>query len=446
MTRLNTKACALVLCTAMAGVLLAGCTTQGKVADAGLAPVGQVASDGSFDTAFGPALAKAEARAAKAPRNGAVRSDLAQVYLSQGRFVSAATTFEDAISLGEKNPRTGLGLALAYAGAGRNAEAQAVLERWQDQIPVSDYGLALAITGRPADAVDVLTRLIRGGQSTARARQNLAYAYALDGRWGQARVIAGQDVPADQLDARLSEWASRARPDQGQLRVAALLGAPLRSDPGQPAALALNDVSRAPAVAVAAAAAEPASELPAVHSGESFWGANQPQDDAPAATQTPAAPSLPAFASASAAPHKPVGKFVRQPAAKPVPVASRSFADTFGEISASDKPSARPVARSGTHLVQLGAFSSRQRAERAKAVFVARNSTLKTHTLRITEAQVNGQRFFRVAAEGFNGGSARSLCGSVKRQGNGCFAYAEKAGLPGAVPSVRAKGPQFAER
>ena len=43
-------------------------------------------------------------------------------------------------------------------------------------------------------------------------RQNLAYAYALAGNWRAARVMAAEDVPADQLDARLAQWAASAAP------------------------------------------------------------------------------------------------------------------------------------------------------------------------------------------------------------------------------------------
>ena len=52
---------------------------------------------------------------------------------------------------------------------------------------------------------------------------NLALAYAFTGDWTAARTIAAQDVPADQLDARIQQWmalASRRALDQ----VAALTG------------------------------------------------------------------------------------------------------------------------------------------------------------------------------------------------------------------------------
>lgn len=443
----------LAVCTAMAAVLLAGCAGKAPLASTGGAPVVAAAADAKGD----PLLAKAEARVGKSPQNVSARVDLAQAYLAQGRFASAATTFEDAVSLGDASPRTGLGLALAYAGQGRNADALTTLAKWRDQIPAGDLGLALALAGQPDQGVAILTDVVRGGQATPKARQNLAYAYALAGRWGEARVIAAQDVPADQLDARLTEWASRARPEQGQARIAGLIGAPVRFDPGQPAALALNGApatTAQPAFAAAEPVAEPAAapdvaaapapqvELPAVQGGESFWGANQPE---PAASTVAASAPQPAVVpaafetSAPAVAQAPSAKFLSQPAVKPVAAASRTFADTFGDI-------ADPARGGTTHIVQLGSFRTRAGAERAWHIFVARDPSLKNHALRITEADVRGRRYYRVAAEGFDRGTAQALCGTVKRRGQGCFAYAETRMLPGELPSIRDNGAKLARR
>ncbi|MEJ2457670.1 MAG: tetratricopeptide repeat protein [Novosphingobium sp.] len=210
MERLNIHArtAGFAVCTAMAAALLVGCSAHAPLASSGApATSGDAAGIGQDG-----AIAKAEERVAKSPRDASDRIDLAQAYLAAGRFESAATTFQDAVSLGKDSPRIGLGLALSYIGSGRNAEALTVLNRWRNDIPVSDLGLALALAGRPSQAVDLLSDALRGGEDTPKTRQNLAYAYALDGRWAEARIIAAQDVPPDQLDARLSEWAVGARP------------------------------------------------------------------------------------------------------------------------------------------------------------------------------------------------------------------------------------------
>jgi Flp pilus assembly protein TadD len=399
------RSAALAICTAMAATLLVSCAGQAPFARAGAsaAPV----EPGDKD------LARAEQRVTRSPRDASARAALAQTYLSAGRFDSAATTFEDAIALGDQSPRTGLGAVLAYVGAGRGAEAMAVLQRFQNKLPASDYGLAVALAGRPATGVDILTGVVRGGDNTPKARQNLAYAYALDGRWREARLIASQDVPADQLDARLGEWARAARPDQSQARIAGLIGAPLRADPGQPAMLALNAPAAGPrmAMAEAPASASPEAELPPVQTGETFWGANQPEEIQPV---SPAPAPMPA--ARVAAP-------VRVATARPVrPVAAA-------------KPQVAPAKAliSATHLVQLGSFRTMDGAKRAWGIFQSRNPALRGRDLRITEAKVNGQTYYRVAAGGFDQRAAQSVCASVRQAGNPCLAYAQQRPLPGGV-------------
>jgi hypothetical protein len=87
----------------------------------------------------------------------------------------------------------------------------------------------------------------------------------------------------------------------------------------------------------------------------------------------------------------------------------------------------------GSHLVQLGSYSSKVEAERGWTVLKAKFPELKDHNLVITEAVVNGRNFWRVAAEGFGPKSAQSLCSSVKSAGRGCFAYAASSPPAGAV-------------
>ena len=95
-----------------------------------------------------------------------------------------------------------------------------------------------------------------------------------------------------------------------------------------------------------------------------------------------------------------------------------------------------------THLVQLGAFSSRDNARRAVRYFLARNAALRADQLGVTPAVVNGHTFWRVAASGFTAGTAAQLCASVKNRGGACFAYA----APRAPAGVQANGPLRARR
>ena len=112
-------------------------------------------------------------------------------------------------------------------------------------------------------------------------------------------------------------------------------------------------------------------------------------------------------------------------------------------------PAAKPVvARTGSHLVQLGSFSSPQGARRGWGVLTARNPNLREYRMVITPAVVNGRNYWRVAAAGFDSGSALGMCSSVKNRGGVCFAYASNRAPAGALPggSQGISGPQMARR
>ena len=220
--------------------------------------VAQALAQGDISTA----QALAEAAVTANPRAAGVRVVLGRVYLRAGRFESAASMLADARTLGDASARTALGLALAQIASGHGADAVAVLDGAHDAIPVSDYGLALAMAGQTARGVAILGDALRGGDQSPKLRQNLAYSFALDGRWGEARLMAAFDTPAEKLDARLSQWADTAQPDAVRKRVANLIGVPLREDPGVPLSLALAPA--VPAADSAGNAAVPASAVQTV--------------------------------------------------------------------------------------------------------------------------------------------------------------------------------------
>ncbi|HKT84481.1 MAG TPA: SPOR domain-containing protein [Novosphingobium sp.] len=435
MQRLNnlTRTAGLALCSAAAVALVSGCAGPTALAGSGNAQAARSLSDADGDAG----VARAEQRVARSPDSASARAELAQAYLAAGRFGSAATTFEDVAALGGDNARIGLGMALAYAGLGRDDEAFAVLGRWRGQLPASDFGLAVALAGQPAMGIAVLTDAVRGGDDNAKTRQNLAYAYALAGQWTQARLIASQDVPADQLDARLAEWAAKARPEASRERVAGLIGAPMRGDPGQPAALALG--GRDDGVRLAAAeTVAPARELPPVMFGQSTDNGFEPA--AQALAPEPAAGEALAVVAEEPAPRA-SAKFVATPVIQQAVRNESTFQASFDRMATTrSAQSAKPRPAAQTHLVQLGSFTTREGAQRAWAIFVKRDPALKSHVMRISEADVNGRRYYRVSAEGFNRTSALSMCAAVKRRGEGCLAYSEQHPLLGRARGQGAVG------
>ncbi len=437
----------LALTSALATVALAGCTAAGgKRADTS-------ASDARVAIAQGKsasAVANAEAAVAQEARNATYRAMLGAAYLDAGRFASAATSFQDAISLGDTSPRTALGYSLALIGKGDRTAALGVLSDWRDDIPAADRGLALALAGDPDRGVHVLANALRGGQNNAKVRQNLAYAYALQGNWRAARVMAAEDVPGDMLEKRLSDWARTATDGAHQERVAGLLNVPVTRDPGQPAALALNIAPAEEQRFAEAAALAPAMPAQATPAPTGFVAQSSPRElppltDIPAPRAVPqvadVAPAVapPAdFEEAFAAP-APQGATVAQVATNALKFVSNPVVQTM-PVRNGAKPETRSIASSaavsrsdGSHLVQLGSFGSEAGAKRAWGIYAKRYSQLSDHQMVITKAVVRGKTYFRVSAAGFDNSSARSMCSSVKTRGQGCITWARNAPLPGAV-------------
>ena len=423
MTATRTRQALLPL--ALAGAATAALMSGGTVATAKQS-IDTTASEAQNALAKGKidkAISLAEDVVAAAPREPSYRTLLANTYLRAGRFESAATAFNDAMELGDNSTRTALALALANAAAGRNQKAVAILDDWRDAIPAGDLGLALALAGETRRGVSILSDAVRGGDSTVKLRQNLAYAYALDGRWREARLMVAQDLPADKVDARIGDWAMQAQPENYHQRIATLLSVPVRSDPGQPQALALNvsPATQQLAAETAATVAQPTAfaanaELPAVDGSDAGLVSYTPPP-APAAVQVAPRQN---FAAAFVTEPKVQTVTTSTISAKPAKVAQTGVTYRAAPAKAA-KP--RVVAANGSHLVQLGSFSSAQGARRAWGIFAARNPGLRSYRMTITPAVVHGKNFWRVAAAGFNSRSALGMCSSVKARGGVCFAY-----------------------
>ncbi|MHA7819314.1 MAG: SPOR domain-containing protein [Erythrobacter sp.] len=469
----------LFVSTAVASLALASCAAAAPPAETSFAKAQAALEDGKIDRA----IQHAEAAVLADPRNSGYRALLGAAYLEAGRFESAATAFGEALDLGNDDSRTVLSYALAKIATGDNDAALAQLGAHQDRIPPADMGLALALAGQPDRGVQYLINTVRQGENSAKARQNLAYAYALGGNWPAARVMAAEDVPADQLEARLADWAAYARPEDYQVRVAKLLNVEAVYDSGQPQHLALanfpematmvaeaeqqfeaepvevaearptegeamvfgvenvdTDVQAAPAVATVEPETARFVSNPVVQNvGGSEAPARTPtrvaQASAPAAAASAVPTPAPARMSAVAATTSSgATRFVSNAVVQNIPARAEREAPTR---AAAPAPQQRRMAvatgSAATHLVQLGSFNSREVAEAKWGEFKRRFPELAGRDVVITEAEVNGRTYFRVAAAGFGSRSARSMCNTVKAGGVGCFAYAASSPPAGAV-------------
>ncbi|MFP5330147.1 MAG: tetratricopeptide repeat protein, partial [Alphaproteobacteria bacterium] len=213
--RLGNAVSMLALAAVITGCAAGGATRESifgaKVdrANIGLATRAQAAlGSGDVQTA----VELAERAVQNTPNDAGFRALLGNAYFASGRFVSAEAAYRDSLSLLPPQPPIILKLALVQIAQGKNAQALAMLEEARDALDPADYGLAVALAGHPDDAVAVLNQAARMLGADARVRQNLALAYGLSGDWTMARTVAAQDVPADQLDARLQQWMAMASP------------------------------------------------------------------------------------------------------------------------------------------------------------------------------------------------------------------------------------------
>ncbi len=432
---MNNTVIRLAVTTALAGTALVGCT--GKVAPTASASAAK-AQMALQNGKAGKAVRHAEAAVLAAPRDAGTRVLLGNAYLEDGRFQSAASAFADAVELGDASSRTVISLALAQIASGDRYAAIETLDRWETAIDPVDLGLAFALAGQPERGVHVLGNAIRGGENSPKARQNLAYSYAMAGQWREARLMAAQDVAAGELGARMAQWGALAHPANSRLRVAHLLGVEISTDTGQPAMLALANHRTIGDLAAETRAAAPtfaaAGELPAP--GEANPAvANDESEEA-------------GFIVGNT-------RFVRAEMVQPLPAATlresapRKAAAPAMRRASATAPAPRPqfALAEGDYSIQLGSYYTLADAQAAWAKFQRDYAELRDAERTITKARVKGRIYYRVAATGYARSSARALCSSVKGRGGGCFAYASGSPLPGSLEgSMGGGGARIAAR
>ena len=411
--------------------VLTGCGPFGGGSVASVSGTATVKDGAKYAKKAEKALAKGDVEAAivYAERSVAgvgsdpeTRALLGQAYLSAGRMASAERSFQDAMELGKTDARTILSLSLAQLGQGKVDKAKALVVNNRQYIPAADYGLALALTGDSKTAIEVLEQAIRESNVTGRTRQNLGLAYALDGRWKEAKLMAVQDVSPASVNERVMQWAQMARPGAYETRVATVLNVnSVANDPGQPVQLALSP-TQVP-VSVAASSDEDYGREVASFDRNSPLAAVGPAPKAgndvdflakensvkvatvsvPASQAVAKSTAIAPVTKAEAKPVKPVAKPVVQKAAY--------------------QPAAKPAASvTGTHLVQLGAFSSAEGAKRAWGIMSARNSDLKSFEYASSRINVKGKTLYRLAAVGFgNAQTAEAMCAGIKAKGSNCI-------------------------
>lgn len=361
---------------------------------------------------FAEALPLAERTVELAPRDAGYRMMLGDLYLKNGRFVSAESAFSDVLMLDPRNPRASLSLALALIAQDKTQLATAELDELSQTAAPGDVGLAYALAGHPQRAITMLEPAAREPGAPGRVRQNLALAYALAGEWQKARVTAAQDVSPADLAERLAQWAELASPGSGKNKVAALLGVTPAEDAGQPVRLALAAPEPAAAVYAEAAAVE------------------APVEVAVAAPDVPVEAEVAVAAQYAAAAETLVkAEPVVIPAAAPV---ARAPLPVFkpAKVARLDPP--MRAARNGRFVVQIGAYKNEVQVELAWSRAQERYGFGADKQPVSTTVKLPGRAMLhRLSVASFEApAQAARVCQSIRAKGGACFVRTRAGDAP----------------
>ena len=389
------------------------------------------------------AIALAEKAVENTPNDAGFRTLLGNCYMAAGRFASAEAAYRDSLSLMAQQPGVIMKLALVQISLGKNDDALNLLQQGQNIVDHADLGLAVALAGNPQGAIQVLEPMARELGADSRTRQNLALSYALSGNWDQARVVAAQDLTADQVDARIQQWMAMAKPGSQVDQVASFIGLrPSAGDPGQPVRLALNKDSGTVRMAEAQPVEEPAAPeaieqvtetqpAPMPAPVEAVYAPTSAPAPAPvvmAAAEKIEAPVVladsgssmtVAVPDATPAPAAKAAPRVRHAAAPGLTPSASRIKDTVANLR---KAAIARQSGSSRYVVQLGAYSSKDRVHAAWAKVTSRFGRVGNYTP--VSARYNGPKgtFYRLAVKGFaTDRDAVKFCASLKSQGRACF-------------------------
>jgi Flp pilus assembly protein TadD len=386
------------------------------------------------------------------PNDAGFRALLGNAYFAAGRFQSAEAAYKDALTIYSNQPQVILKLALVETALGKKDQAVAFLEAGRSVLDASNYGLALALAGRPADAIPVLEAAARQPGADGTVRQNLALAHALAGDWTEARTIAAQDVPGNQLDSRIHQWMQLASPKGPAEQVAALVGVkPAVSDQGEPVRLALRKTDTMMAAAAPAPAPKAAAPAPKVEVAQAAPAPVVPPFPkfTPAVAATAPAPKpAPAVALASPQPKSMVAQ-AEALAAVPLAVMATAAHKAAAEVasfmpkkaSAISKPKLRriaAVARRGNPdvVMQLGSYRSPQQVSAGWGRLTQRYPALRAYLPMRARFDSAKGTFWRLSIQGFgNQREAIERCNTLKSRGGNCFVRGAAGDAPVQIAS-----------
>lgn len=144
------------------------------------------------------------------PDNGKLATLYGKKLVQAGKSSQAVPLLESAARSPDADWRVFSALGSAYDQQGQFDKAQASYNRALALKPneltvLNNMGMSFALQGELKEAEQVLRRAmtVQGASKQPRIRQNLALVVGLQGRFDEARQIASEDLPPDQVEANL---------------------------------------------------------------------------------------------------------------------------------------------------------------------------------------------------------------------------------------------------
>lgn len=148
---------------------------------------------------------------AKNPDNPEVQAKIGKQFLTNGNTADAIDALEKATAAPGATAQTYSALGSAYDQQGRyelarKQYATALQMKPGDISVVNNLAMSHALEGKLPEAEKLLQQALAapGSKDVPRVRQNLALVVGLQGRFDEARKIASEDLPPDQVEANLN--------------------------------------------------------------------------------------------------------------------------------------------------------------------------------------------------------------------------------------------------
>jgi Flp pilus assembly protein TadD len=149
--------------------------------------------------------------AASHPEDGALQSKIGKQLLSAGRAGEALEILDRASKAPNADWKTFSALGSAYDQQGSRIQARDAYKAALDLNPnaltvQNNMAMSFALEGKLPEAEKILRRAVASPDSSAqpRIKQNLALVVGLQGHFDEARKIASEDLPPDQVEQNLA--------------------------------------------------------------------------------------------------------------------------------------------------------------------------------------------------------------------------------------------------